>query len=50
HKNVNTARPKAVVNAVKGNNINAVKASACQGNRQIDLQDKERLIVDAQGT
>nr|GEX78216.1 ribonuclease H-like domain-containing protein [Tanacetum cinerariifolium] len=28
-KNVNTARPKEVVNAVKGNNPNAVKASAC---------------------
>ncbi|GKD77106.1 hypothetical protein Tco_1339727, partial [Tanacetum coccineum] len=28
-KNVNTVRPKAVVNAVKGNNINAVKALAC---------------------
>ncbi|GKE15126.1 hypothetical protein Tco_1422703 [Tanacetum coccineum] len=28
-KNVNTARPKAVVNAVKGNNFNVVKASAC---------------------
>ncbi|GKF02176.1 hypothetical protein Tco_0029099 [Tanacetum coccineum] len=28
-KNVNTARPKAVVNDVKGNNVNAVKASAC---------------------
>ncbi|GJV33633.1 hypothetical protein Tco_1394033 [Tanacetum coccineum] len=28
-KNLNTARPKAVVNAVKGNNVNAVKASAC---------------------
>ncbi|GKC70340.1 hypothetical protein Tco_1116223, partial [Tanacetum coccineum] len=26
---VNAARPKAVVNAVKGNNINVVKASAC---------------------
>ncbi|GJZ89327.1 putative ribonuclease H-like domain-containing protein [Tanacetum coccineum] len=26
---VNVARPKAVVNAVKGNNVNAVKASAC---------------------
>ncbi|GJR36695.1 ribonuclease H-like domain-containing protein [Tanacetum coccineum] len=26
---VNTARPKAVVNAVKGNNVNVVKASAC---------------------
>ncbi|GJS92287.1 putative ribonuclease H-like domain-containing protein [Tanacetum coccineum] len=28
-KNVNTAKPKAVLNAVKGNNFNAVKASAC---------------------
>ncbi|GJT75078.1 ribonuclease H-like domain-containing protein [Tanacetum coccineum] len=28
-KNLNTARPKAVVNVVKGNNVNAVKASAC---------------------
>nr|GEW47265.1 hypothetical protein [Tanacetum cinerariifolium] len=28
-KNVNTARPKAVVNAVNGYNSNAVKASAC---------------------
>ncbi|GJW11547.1 hypothetical protein Tco_1577374 [Tanacetum coccineum] len=28
-KKINTARPKAVVNAVKGNNFNAVKASAC---------------------
>ncbi|GJZ42662.1 putative ribonuclease H-like domain-containing protein [Tanacetum coccineum] len=28
-KNVNTDKPKAVVNAVKGNNVNAVKASAC---------------------
>ncbi|GKE87206.1 hypothetical protein Tco_1564681 [Tanacetum coccineum] len=28
-KNVNTVRPKAVVNAVKGNNDNVVKASAC---------------------
>ncbi|GKF55387.1 hypothetical protein Tco_0165727 [Tanacetum coccineum] len=26
---VNTARPKAVVNAVQENNVNAVKASAC---------------------
>ncbi|GJS88210.1 putative ribonuclease H-like domain-containing protein [Tanacetum coccineum] len=50
-KNVNTARPKAVVNAVKGNNFNAVKASACwvwkpkhkvldHGNPQMDLQDQ----------
>ncbi|GJW32608.1 putative ribonuclease H-like domain-containing protein [Tanacetum coccineum] len=28
-KNVNTARPKAIVNVVQGNNVNAVKASAC---------------------
>ncbi|GJX40877.1 hypothetical protein Tco_0255867 [Tanacetum coccineum] len=28
-KNVNAARPKAVVNVVQGNNVNAVKASAC---------------------
>nr|GEU94798.1 hypothetical protein [Tanacetum cinerariifolium] len=29
NQRVNTARPKAVVNAVKGNNVNVVKASAC---------------------
>ncbi|GJT63420.1 putative ribonuclease H-like domain-containing protein [Tanacetum coccineum] len=34
-KDVNTARPKAVVNVVQGNNVNDVK-----GNPQIDLQDK----------
>ncbi|GKF05654.1 hypothetical protein Tco_0036322 [Tanacetum coccineum] len=28
-KNFNTARPKAVVNVVKGNNVNAVKALSC---------------------
>ncbi|GJR41951.1 hypothetical protein Tco_1310054 [Tanacetum coccineum] len=28
-KNLNTSRPKALVNDVKGNNVNAVKASAC---------------------
>ncbi|GJR86496.1 integrase, catalytic region, zinc finger, CCHC-type containing protein [Tanacetum coccineum] len=50
-KNVNTARPKAVVNVVKENNFNAVKASACwvwklkhkvldHGNPQMDLQDQ----------
>ncbi|GJZ67301.1 putative ribonuclease H-like domain-containing protein [Tanacetum coccineum] len=50
-KNVNTARPKAVVNVVQGNNVNAVKALACwvwkpktkvldHGNPQMDLQDK----------
>ncbi|GJV28666.1 hypothetical protein Tco_1385114 [Tanacetum coccineum] len=48
-KKFNTTRPKAVVNAVKGNNFNAVKASACwvwkpktkvldNGNPQIVLQ------------
>ncbi|GJX98533.1 putative ribonuclease H-like domain-containing protein [Tanacetum coccineum] len=50
-KKFNTARPKSVVNAVKGNNFNAVKASACwvwkpkhkvldHGNPQMDLQDQ----------
>ncbi|GJT40871.1 retrovirus-related pol polyprotein from transposon TNT 1-94 [Tanacetum coccineum] len=50
-KKFNTARPKAVVNAVKGNNFNAVKALACwvwkpkykvldHGNLQMDLQDQ----------
>ncbi|GKD53111.1 hypothetical protein Tco_1286498 [Tanacetum coccineum] len=28
-KNANIARPKVVVKAVQGNNVNAVKASAC---------------------
>ncbi|GJZ21634.1 hypothetical protein Tco_0558673 [Tanacetum coccineum] len=28
-KHFNTARPKAVANAVKGNNLNVVKSSAC---------------------
>nr|GEW91205.1 hypothetical protein [Tanacetum cinerariifolium] len=50
-KIVNTARPKAVVNTVLGNRVNAVKASACwvwkpktkfidHGNPQQDLQEK----------
>ncbi|GJZ60637.1 hypothetical protein Tco_0616453 [Tanacetum coccineum] len=50
-KKINIARPKAVVNAVKGNNLNAVKASACwvwkpkhkvlyHGDPQMDLQDQ----------
>ncbi|GJV52707.1 putative ribonuclease H-like domain-containing protein [Tanacetum coccineum] len=50
-KEVNTTSPKAVVNVVKGNNFNAVKASACwvwkpkhkvldHGNPQMDLQDQ----------
>nr|GEY01902.1 retrovirus-related Pol polyprotein from transposon TNT 1-94 [Tanacetum cinerariifolium] len=33
-------RPKAVLNAVKGNKVYAVKALACWGNPQIDLQEK----------
>ncbi|GKE97086.1 hypothetical protein Tco_1581941 [Tanacetum coccineum] len=55
-KNVNTDMPKAIVNTVKGNNVNVVKASACwvwklknkvldhvsktTGNPQMDLQDQ----------
>ncbi|GJR09888.1 putative ribonuclease H-like domain-containing protein [Tanacetum coccineum] len=50
-KVVNTAKPKAVLNAVKGNQVNAVKALACwvwkpktkvldHGNPQMDLQDQ----------
>ncbi|GJV12426.1 putative ribonuclease H-like domain-containing protein [Tanacetum coccineum] len=50
-KKFNTARPKAVVNVVKGNSFNVVKASACwvwkpktkvldHGNPQMDLQDQ----------
>ncbi|GJR69661.1 putative ribonuclease H-like domain-containing protein [Tanacetum coccineum] len=37
---VNTARPKAVISAVKGNKENAVKASTCWGNPQQDLKNK----------
>ncbi|GKD57697.1 hypothetical protein Tco_1291084 [Tanacetum coccineum] len=37
---VNTARPKAVLSAVNGNKGNVVKASACWGNPQQDLKDK----------
>ncbi|GJT50932.1 putative ribonuclease H-like domain-containing protein [Tanacetum coccineum] len=47
NQKVNTARPKVVLNAVKGNHVNAVKASACwvwkpktKGNPQQDLQEK----------
>ncbi|GJS09839.1 putative ribonuclease H-like domain-containing protein [Tanacetum coccineum] len=50
-KNVNTVRPKAVVNAFKGNHVNAVKALACwvskpktkvidHGNPHQDLEEK----------
>ncbi|GKD52571.1 putative ribonuclease H-like domain-containing protein [Tanacetum coccineum] len=52
----NTARPKAVLSAVKGNTGNAVKASACwvwrlkhkvldHGNPRQDLKDKE--VIDS---
>ncbi|GKA33652.1 putative ribonuclease H-like domain-containing protein [Tanacetum coccineum] len=37
---VNTARPKAVLSAVKENKGNVVKASACWDNPQQDLKDK----------
>ncbi|GJR23014.1 ribonuclease H-like domain-containing protein [Tanacetum coccineum] len=37
---VNTAKPKAVLSAVKGNKGNVVKASACWGNPQQDLKNK----------
>ncbi|GJR08753.1 ribonuclease H-like domain-containing protein [Tanacetum coccineum] len=33
-------RPKAVLNAVKGNHVNVVKASTCWGNPQQDLEEK----------
>ncbi|GJX44009.1 hypothetical protein Tco_0260685 [Tanacetum coccineum] len=38
--NFTTAGPKAVVSDNKGNEANAVKASACWGNPQQDLEDK----------
>ncbi|GKF70382.1 hypothetical protein Tco_0203439, partial [Tanacetum coccineum] len=55
-KKFNTARPKAIFNAVKGNSFNAVKASACwvwkpktkvldHGNPQMDLQ--EQGLIDS---
>ncbi|GJV53401.1 putative ribonuclease H-like domain-containing protein [Tanacetum coccineum] len=60
-KHFNTDRPKAVVNVVKGNNFNVVKASACwvwkpkhkvldhvskhNSNPQIDLQDQR--VIDS---
>nr|GEZ23063.1 hypothetical protein [Tanacetum cinerariifolium] len=53
-KTVNTARPKAVVNAVFGNRVNDVKASACwvwkpktkvidHGNPQMSLQNQGEI-------
>ncbi|GJR61534.1 hypothetical protein Tco_1503696 [Tanacetum coccineum] len=38
--NVTTIGPKAVVSDNKGNRANAVKASACWGNPQLELQEK----------
>ncbi|GKA83639.1 hypothetical protein Tco_0805234 [Tanacetum coccineum] len=37
---VNIAKPKSILNAIKGNQVNAVKASAYWGNPQMDLQDQ----------
>ncbi|GJU87002.1 hypothetical protein Tco_1294548 [Tanacetum coccineum] len=51
-RQVNTARPKAVVNVVRTNRVNVVKASACwvwrpikpnSGNPETDLEDSVRL-------
>ncbi|GJX79832.1 putative ribonuclease H-like domain-containing protein [Tanacetum coccineum] len=39
-ENVTTVGPKAGVNNNKGNEANAVKASACWGNLQLELQEK----------
>ncbi|GJY08718.1 hypothetical protein Tco_0375772 [Tanacetum coccineum] len=47
---VNADRPKAVVNDVKGNNVNAVKASAYWGNPQMDLQDQGVIDSGCLGT
>ncbi|GJZ85479.1 putative ribonuclease H-like domain-containing protein [Tanacetum coccineum] len=38
--NITTAGPKAVVSDNKGNKANAVKASACWGNKQLELLEK----------
>ncbi|GJR25860.1 putative ribonuclease H-like domain-containing protein [Tanacetum coccineum] len=49
-KNINIARPKAIVNVVNGNNVNAVKASACwvwKPKTKIQVSDG---LVDAQST
>ncbi|GKB21846.1 hypothetical protein Tco_1395783 [Tanacetum coccineum] len=43
YRQVNTARPKAVVNAIRKNQVNAVKASACWGNLETKLEDLVRL-------
>ncbi|GJW81747.1 hypothetical protein Tco_0145722 [Tanacetum coccineum] len=43
-KEVNTARPKVVVNVVNGNNVNAVKASACWIQISDGLGPQKKLI------
>ncbi|GJZ23615.1 ribonuclease H-like domain-containing protein [Tanacetum coccineum] len=43
-KKFNTARPKAVVNVVKGNNVNVVKASACRIQVSDGLDPQKKLI------
>ncbi|GJU88719.1 hypothetical protein Tco_1301142 [Tanacetum coccineum] len=43
-KKFNTARAKAVVNAVKGNNVNAVKASACWIKVSDGLGPQKKLV------
>ncbi|GJT71377.1 hypothetical protein Tco_1030663 [Tanacetum coccineum] len=47
-KNVNTARPKAVVNVVKGNNVNAVKASTCWvWKPKTKVLDHDKRVIDS---
>ncbi|GKA17493.1 hypothetical protein Tco_0697330 [Tanacetum coccineum] len=48
---VNAARPKVVVNAVKGNNVNTVKASACwiQVSDGLDSRKKLFFLSNVQG-
>ncbi|GJU70402.1 hypothetical protein Tco_1256661 [Tanacetum coccineum] len=43
YRQANTARPKAVVNAVRTNRLNVVKASTCWGNPETELEDLVRL-------
>ncbi|GJY95228.1 ribonuclease H-like domain-containing protein [Tanacetum coccineum] len=46
-KKINTARPKIVVNDVKGNNFNTVKASACWAIHNGFKDPRSDIIVDA---
>ncbi|GJS58911.1 putative ribonuclease H-like domain-containing protein [Tanacetum coccineum] len=43
---INAAKAKARLNAVKAKRVNAVKASACWGNPQVNLQDKG--VIDSE--